>query len=89
VNVAERFSKNLVRIRKEAGYSQEDVADLASIHRTEIGMLERGFRLPRLDTLVKLVGGLGVSYDELLSGIEWQPGTLRPGEFRETPREEE
>jgi hypothetical protein len=27
------------------------VPDLAEIHRTEIGMLERGVRLPRLDTI--------------------------------------
>jgi hypothetical protein len=46
----------------------DDVVD-----RTEVGMLESGARIPRLDTLVKLIGSLEVSADELLDGIEWVP----------------
>lgn len=32
-----------------------------------------GLRLPRLDTLVKLAGGLPISPMELLEGIRWAP----------------
>jgi transcriptional regulator with XRE-family HTH domain len=58
VNVAEHFGGNLRRIRKQAGLSQEQLAESASLHRTEIGMLERGIRLARVDTLLKLAGRL-------------------------------
>ncbi len=79
--VSDRFAANLIRIRKEADLSQEELAVLASVHRTEISLLERGVRLPRLDTLVKVAASLEVSADELLEGIEWTPGEQRQGRF--------
>jgi transcriptional regulator with XRE-family HTH domain len=71
VEIAVRFGKNLVRARKRAGLSQEDVGFRASLHRTEIGMLERGSRLPRVDTLVKLAAAVEVRPEELLDGLDW------------------
>lgn len=88
MTVAGRFGRNLTRIRKEAGLSQEQVAFLAELHRTEVGMLERGARLARVDTLVKLAGALEVTPDELLAGVGWRAGTLRCGEFHEGPEGE-
>ena len=69
-----RFASNLARCRKRAGISQEALADRASVHRTEVGLFERGKRIPRADTLVKVAGGLGVPPSELLEGIAWKPG---------------
>jgi transcriptional regulator with XRE-family HTH domain len=74
VDFRERFASNLVRCRKRAGFSQETLADRASIHRTEIGLFEGGKRTPRIDTLVKVAGGLGVPPHELLEGVTWKPG---------------
>ena len=71
--VSDRFRENLRRCRRRAGLSQEQLAQLAGLHRTEVGLLESGARLPRLDTLVKLICSLEVSADELLEGIEWVP----------------
>ena len=82
--LALRFGKNLARCRKLADLSQEELSVMASLHRTEISQLERGLRLARLDTLVKLAGSLETSTDELLAGISWQPGQLRPGGFGPT-----
>lgn len=77
-----RFASNLVRCRERAGYSQEALADRASIHRTEIGLFEGGKRTPRIDTLVKVAGGLGVPPGELLEGVEWKPSKDgKPGGF--------
>ena len=45
----------------------------ASVHRTEISQLERGLRIARIDTLVKLRDALEVSSDDLLAGIVWTP----------------
>lgn len=81
MSVREQFAANLVYLRKRAGLSQEQMGFRASIHRTEVGMLERAVRLPRIDTLVKLCGALGATADELLDGISWDPGEPQPGRF--------
>jgi transcriptional regulator with XRE-family HTH domain len=82
VDIAARFGQNLRRCRKRVDLSQEELSVRASLHRTEISHLERGLRVARVDTLVKLRGSLGVSADELLDGMGWDPGGTRIGEFR-------
>jgi transcriptional regulator with XRE-family HTH domain len=82
MTISERFGKNLVRIRKRKGLSQEALGFRASLHRTEIGMLERGIRLARVDTLVKLAGALDVPPSALLDGLLWTPGDSCLGSFR-------
>lgn len=79
--VAKQFGSNLAYCRRRAKLSQEDLSFGASLHRTEVSLLERGQRIPRIDTLVKLAGALGVSADELLDGLEWQPGEMLAGSF--------
>lgn len=61
--------------------SQEELGALAALHRTEIGMLENGTRLARVDTLMKIAGALAVSPTELLEGIDWIPGNSSDGSF--------
>lgn len=68
---AKRFGRNLFMARRRAGFSQEELGALACLHRTEIGMVENGSRLPRVDTLIKLATALDVTAEELLEGIEW------------------
>jgi transcriptional regulator with XRE-family HTH domain len=43
------------------GLSQEALAELCDLHRTEISLLERRKRSPRLDTIVNLTRGLQLS----------------------------
>ncbi|HEY7951222.1 MAG TPA: helix-turn-helix transcriptional regulator [Solirubrobacterales bacterium] len=83
IDFAACFGDNLARCRKRADLSQEDLSHLASLHRTEVSQLERGLRLCRIDTLVKLAASLEVSADDLLAGISWSPGNYRPGGFVE------
>jgi transcriptional regulator with XRE-family HTH domain len=83
VNVAEQFGDNLKRVRKEADLSQGETSVRASVHGTEINQIERGLRIPRIDTLVKFMGALEADADELLAGIAWLPGEPRPGRFRD------
>lgn len=82
MDIAKRFGANLRACRRHAGLSQEIVAIRASLHRTEIGLLERGERLPRIDTAIKVAGALGVPLDDLTEGIDWSPGETRPGRFK-------
>ena len=79
--VATRFGRNLWRCRRRASLSQEELGARAGLHRTEIGMLEHGTRLARVDTLMKLAGALSISPMELLEGIHWTPGTASEGGF--------
>lgn len=79
--VATKFGRNLWRCRRRAALSQEELGDRAGLHRTEIGMLERGTRLARVDTLMKLTGSLDVSPADLLEGIHWTPPTSSGGGF--------
>jgi len=74
----DRFRSNLRRCRRLSGLSQEELSLLASIHRTEVSLLERGERVPRVDTLVKLSASLEVTPNDLLDGIEWLPKRDRP-----------
>jgi len=68
-----RFAENMRFQRECENLSQEDLAVLASIHRTEVSLLERAERTPRIDTLIKIAGAIGVQPGELLEGIEWEP----------------
>jgi transcriptional regulator with XRE-family HTH domain len=81
VSVAERFGDNLARVRREADMSQDELSVRASVHRTEVSQLERGLRVARIDTLVKLAASLEVAPGELLIGLTWTPGSARVGRF--------
>lgn len=81
MNIAQQFARNLRRARKEARISQEELGFRASLHRTQIGTLERGGHLPRLDTIVKLAGALSVPPERLMRGIRWTPGIATRGGF--------
>lgn len=89
MDVAGRFGENLVRCRKRAGLSQEELGLRSAMNRTQIGVLERGERLPRIDTLVKLAGALSVSPAELLHGIDWRPAAVKTGGFELTAKKHE
>ena len=68
--VREQFAANLRRHRTRVGLSQEALADVCDLHRTEISLLERCKRSPRLETIVILSRGLELgSPGDLLEGI--------------------
>lgn len=69
MTAAERFGLNLFMARRRACLSQEQLARRAGLHRTEIGLLEKGLRSPRLDTIVKVADGLGVPPGSLLAKL--------------------
>jgi transcriptional regulator with XRE-family HTH domain len=81
--LAQRFGRNVLRARRRAGLSQEELRIRAALHRIEIGLLERGIRLPRLDTIIKVAGGIEIDPGDLLKGIAWVSNDRHPagGEF--------
>jgi transcriptional regulator with XRE-family HTH domain len=62
----------LRRARQEKGITQEELGYRSALHRTEISLLERGRREPRLGTLVKLATALDTTPQVLCEGIHWQ-----------------
>jgi transcriptional regulator with XRE-family HTH domain len=67
--VRDQFGLNLRHHRERMGLSQEGLADLCDLDRTEISLLERGKRFPRLDTTVRLARALKLEPADLLDGI--------------------
>jgi transcriptional regulator with XRE-family HTH domain len=68
--ILEMLGKRIRSERKEKGLSQEGFAEVCGLHRTAIGLLERGKSIPRLDTLLLVSQHLGLPVSELLQEIE-------------------
>jgi transcriptional regulator with XRE-family HTH domain len=73
----ERFATNLRKARQKKKVSQEELGFMCDLHRTEISLLERGGREPRLGTIVKLASSLDTTPEQLCEGIRWLPGKTR------------
>ena len=54
VDIRQRLGRNVRRLREEKGWSQEDYADRAGIHRTYVSDIERGKRNPSVTVVEKL-----------------------------------
>jgi transcriptional regulator with XRE-family HTH domain len=65
-----QFGQRVRQLRNEQGISQERLAELADLHRTYIGAIERGERNVSLRNIVKIARALKLSPSELLKGIE-------------------
>lgn len=65
-----KFGEQIRRLRKAKELSQEQLAELAGLHRNYIGGIERGERNVALLNIVRLARALEVSPSYLLEGIE-------------------
>ena len=60
------FGNNVRELRKKKGYSQEELAFRADLHRTYIGMIERAEKNITLINIEKIAIALGVKIGELI-----------------------
>lgn len=67
----DRFARNAIELRRRAGLSQVDAGLRAGLHRTEVSLLERRLRMPRLDTILRIAGGIDADPRELVEGLAW------------------
>ena len=61
-----RLGLNVRRLREAKGWSQEDYADRAGIHRTYVSDIERGRRNPTITVVEQLAAPLEVTTGSLL-----------------------
>ena len=66
MDVRKRLAENLRRLRQERGWSQEEFADRAGIHRTYVSDLERRARNPTITIVERLARALKVTPGSLL-----------------------
>ena len=71
------FSENLKTLRKQKGFSQEELASKLHVVRQTISKWEKNLSVPDADTLIRLAEILEVSVSELLgSKIETENGNV-------------
>ena len=63
------IGKNLRTYRKQRTLTQEQLAERAGLSPNYIGILERGEKLPSLETLLTLLNQLNVSADMVLCDV--------------------
>jgi transcriptional regulator with XRE-family HTH domain len=66
MDVRERLAANMVRLRKEKGWSQEELGHQAGVHRTYVSGVERRVRNPTITLVAKVAAGLGCSIGALV-----------------------
>ena len=66
-DILQRFGNRVRALRLKRGLSQEKLAELAGLHRTYIGSIERGEQNISLRNIEKLAQALNVSAASLLS----------------------
>lgn len=69
----QQFGHRLRQLRQARGLSQEGLAELAGLHRTYVGSVERGERNIGIANIHALAAALGVSPADLLSDISSRP----------------
>lgn len=64
--ILEKFGNKMQKTRQSMNVTQEELAAMLGMHRTYIGLIERGERNPTIRTLYKIAKALKVSASELL-----------------------
>lgn len=62
----ERFAANMLRLRQQKGWSQEELAARAALHRNYVGSIERSERNVGVDNMEKIADALGVTLSDML-----------------------
>lgn len=69
-SILKKLGQKIREHRLVIGLSQEELADLAGLHRTYIGSVERGERNVSLQNIVAIARALSISPSALIEGIK-------------------
>ena len=69
-DINKALGKVLARYRTNTKISQEELADIAGIHRTYVSQIERGLKSPTLSVLFKIAKALNTTASNLITEIE-------------------
>lgn len=78
------FAQLLIAARREAELTQEELGFLSGLDRTTISALERGVASPKLESVIRIAGALGLDPAALVPSVRWRPPAGSPmpeGEF--------
>jgi transcriptional regulator with XRE-family HTH domain len=81
----QQVGKRVRQLREQKGLSQEALAAICNLHRTYIGLIERGERNLSVSTVEVVARGLEVPASELFTGFEASPPSAAPP----TPKKKE
>lgn len=62
----ESIGKNIRKYRSSKKMRQEDLAELTGLSTTYVGMVERGEKIPSLETFLSILNALNISADMVL-----------------------
>lgn len=69
MDVRLKFGRKLRELREAKGWSQEEFADQAGLHRTYVSAVERGVRNPTLSVMARLAKALDITLSELVRAV--------------------
>lgn len=72
VGAKKALAQNVLQLRMKMGISQEQLADMAGLHRTYVSGIERAVRNPTLENIERLASVLSVTTVDLFK----PPGTV-------------
>lgn len=67
--LSQEFGKVIQNLRKEKGLSQEELGFRSNLHRTYIGMIERGEKNITLENIDRLSKGLEISIKTIFDNL--------------------
>jgi transcriptional regulator with XRE-family HTH domain len=70
MTLREKFGAAVRARREDLGFSQEQLAELAGMHRTYVGSIERGERNVSLENIVKLCEALRIKPSSLMGSLD-------------------
>ncbi|MBX3349100.1 MAG: helix-turn-helix transcriptional regulator [Nitrospira sp.] len=70
------LGREIARLRRRIGISQEELGFRAEVHRTYISQLERGLKSPTLGILLKLSRALKVPASKIVDHVDRGSGRL-------------
>lgn len=79
----ESIGKRIREKRLEKSWSQEELAEKVNLTPIYIGMIERGEKIPKLETFINIINCLGTSADEVLVDVLDNGYEIRVSEYAE------